>query len=387
MGKNMIWDLLPYYSCFVASVIMIAFVQRIYNDFKCASSLKYNVVNWAGYSILVFFALFPVISMFGLRYGIGVDYYNYELIYNTLHGAPFSEYWKYFLKNEGVYYVEPGYYILNQFFSNYRFLLWGIGILVFELVCWSIKDYSKKLSFGLAIFAFLSIQYSHFLTAMRFTIAMSFILIAYKYLAENKTKHFFLFMFFSSLFHKTALVCFSFYLLKNFKSKKLNRVRNWMFVIFLISFPLISGFLFSVVSRLAVFERYFTTARYSISSTMNVSYSIIFHTLFAIGPILIFAKDEIFDSDNTSILFRVCMMELPFRVLGFYNSWITRISRLPQVAQVLFIPLVLAKVKNTQKRVLLYIYYIIWFAFNFAYYELVNNICTSLPYTSVFSKH
>ncbi len=385
MNINMIWDLLPYYSCFMISVVLIAFVQRIYNGIKHTYPIKYKVINSICYCLLVFLGLIPVISMFGLRYGIGVDYYNYELIYKTLHGVSFSEYWTNFLKNEGVYYVEPGYYLLNQFFTSYRFLLWGIGIIVFELVCWAIKDYSKEMSFALAMIAFLSIQYSHFLTAMRFTIAMSFALVAFKYLAENKIKEYFIFMIFAFLFHKTALVCFLFYFLKEFRSYKLNKIRNWLMFFFLVVFPIISGVLFSVVSRLAIFERYFTTARYSISSTMNVSYSIVFHTLFAIGPLFIFARKEILNSCNTTVLFRLCLMELPFRVLGFYNSWITRISRYPQVVQVLFVPLVLAKINGTQKRVLLYFYYVLWFTFNFAYYELINNLGTSLPYTSVLS--
>lgn len=79
-------------------------------------------------------------------------------------------------------------------------------------------------------------------------------------------------------------------------------------------------------------------------------------------------------------------MEVPFRMLGLYNTWYTRCSRFSQIAEVIFIPLVLSKIKNKRKRMLLYLYYFIWFIFYFAYYAIINDNGDSLPYSWIFSQ-
>lgn len=78
--------------------------------------------------------------------------------------------------------------------------------------------------------------------------------------------------------------------------------------------------------------------------------------------------------------FRICVLEIPLRMLGAYNS---RLARYPQIAQIVLIPLVLAKVGNRQTKMALYVYYIMWYTFYFAYLGYV--FPTMLPYVWVIS--
>ncbi len=102
-------------------------------------------------------------------------------------------------------------------------------------------------------------------------------------------------------------------------------------------------------------------------------------------PLIIFCRKEIFCSADTCTYFRICLMEIPFRLLGQYNTWFTRYTRCSQIVLVIFIPLILSRIENRQKRLMLGAYYILWYIFYFAYYAIVNDQGDSLPYVWIFS--
>ena len=383
----MLLDLSVYFIVFAIALIMAFIYQKTYYDirFHRISSVN-NSINALVYSISGCIFLFPLIAMYGLRYGIGVDYFSYQRFYDVLHNASFSEYWIGHINNVGEFYVEPGYYILNKIFLSYQFLQWGIGILLFSLVLLAVKEYFYKISVPFALFIYLTTQYIYAMNGTRFAIALCFILVGYKELSKNKTVNFVILVLLAALFHKSSLFCLPMYFLKQYKYKGVNSSRNLVLFISIILFPLISSYLLKIIGKIPLFERYFSVSQYSPSVTIGGGWSWILHILPVILPLLILCKKEIFDSEDTSILFRICIMEVPFRMLGLYNTWYTRFSRFSQISEVIFIPLVLSKIKNKKKRMLLYLYYFIWFIFYFAYYAIINDNGDSLPYSWIFSQ-
>lgn len=383
----MLLDLSVYLIVFAIALTMAFIYQKTYHDihFHRISSVN-NSLNVLVYLISGCIFLFPLIAMYGLRYGIGTDYFSYERIYTVIHNASFSEYWIGHINNAGEFYVEPGYYILNKIFLSYHSLKWGIGVLLFSLVLLAVKDYFYKISIPFALFIYLTTQYIYAMNVTRFAIALCFILIGYKELSKNKTVNFVILVFLATLFHKSSFFCFPMYFLKQYKYKGVNSSRNLVLFISIILFPLISSYLLRIIGKIPLFERYFSVSHYSPSAAIGGGWSWILHILPVILPLLILCKKEIFDSEDTSILFRICIMEVPFRMLGLYNTWYTRCSRFSQIAEVIFIPLVLSKIKNKRKRMLLYLYYFIWFIFYFAYYAIINDNGDSLPYSWIFSQ-
>ena len=119
--------------------------------------------------------------------------------------------------------------------------------------------------------------------------------------------------------------------------------------------------------------------------TMTISWTWVLHVIPVLLPLIILCGKEIFDAENTDILFRICVMEVPLRMLGLFNTWYTRFARYSQIALIIFVPLVLSKIQNKQKKAMLYLYYIAWFVFYFAYYAIVNDQGDSLPYVWIFS--
>lgn len=383
----MLLDLSVYLIVFAITLSMAFLYQKTYHDirFHRISSIN-NSINALIYSISGCIFLFPVIAMYGLRYGIGTDYFSYQRFYDVLHNASFSEYWIGHTNNIGEFYVEPGYYILNRIFLSYECLQWGIGILLIVLVLLAIKDYFYVISIPFALFIYLATQYIYAMNGTRFAIALCFILIGYKELSKNKTVNFVILVFLAALFHKSSLFCFPMYFLKQYKYKGVNSTRNIVLFVLIILFPLISSYLLRIIGKIPLFERYFSVSQYSPSATIGGGWSWILHILPVILPLLILCKKEIFDSEDSNILFRICIMEVPFRMLGLYNTWYTRYSRFSQIVEVIFIPLVLSKINNKRKRILLYLYYCIWFIFYFAYYAIVNDNGDSLPYRWIFSQ-
>lgn len=170
----------------------MAFIyQKTYHDihFHRISSVN-NSLNVLVYLISGCIFLFPLIAMYGLRYGIGTDYFSYERIYTVIHNASFGEYWIGHINNAGEFYVEPGYYILNKIFLSYHSLKWGIGVLLFSLVLLAVKDYFYKISIPFALFIYLTTQYIYAMNVTRFAIALCFILVGYKELSKNKNGKF-----------------------------------------------------------------------------------------------------------------------------------------------------------------------------------------------------
>ena len=383
----MIIDLSVYLVVFAVTVGMAVVLQKTYNIVKVKEWMPKNKVL-SGWLFCVFgcVCFLPIIAMFSLRYGIGTDYYSYEQIYNALHKAGISEYWTKHNNDVKFFYVEPVYYLLNRVFPSFRSLQWGLGILIFALLCVVIKEYAERISYPFAVGIFLCTQFIYAMNGTRFSIAVCILLIAYKALSKGKPIRFVILVLCAALFHKSALFCLAMILLMQFKNKKLNRVRDIAMIVTLVSFPLISSLLFKFAGNIPFFERYFSISQYAASTSMAGSFKWVLHIVPVLLPLILFCRKELFSDNETKTMFRICLMEIPFRMLGLYNTMYTRYSRCSQIIQVIFIPLILSKIEDKNKRTWLYIYYSAWFIFYFAYYALVNDHGDSLPYVWVFSQ-
>ena len=377
-----------YLIVFGITACLAFFFQNFYNFAAVKINYKNNrKISTFSYCVIGCLFLFPVIAMYGLRFGIGVDYFSYEEIFNVLHKSSLSQYFSMQGDpNASIFYVEFGYYLLNVICPSFRCLLWGIGIGISALILYALKEYSESISFALAIFIYLCTQFIYFMNGMRFAIAIVFALVGYIFLSRNRSIPFFIMIFLAVLFHKSCLICLAMYFLKQVKHKEINNARNIILFIGILSFPVLSKLLLKVAEGIPFFSRYFSKSIYSVSETMNISWVWLFHIVPVILPLILLCRREIFDSKDTNTLFRICIMEIPLRMLGFFNTWYTRLSRISQITYVIFIPLVLSRVSDKRRKAILYIYYVVWFVFYFAYYAIVNDQGDSLPYVWIFGR-
>lgn len=330
--------------------------------------------------------MLPIILIYGLREGVGTDYYGYEKIYNVLHNANFKTYFRFHLSNSGSYYVEMGYYFLNRLANNYHVLLTIEIILIFICLFDTLKDYRGNLNMGLAVFIFLSTQFIYSTNAARFSIALSFVLLSYKYIIKEDFIRFIICIILAGCFHKTALFCIALFFLQEFTQSYINKIRNALMMAVILLFPLISQYLFNTFGNLSIFARYFSTERYASNQIMDIGFSWLLHIIPVIIPLLIFGRYYIADTEENRTLFRIYLMNIPFRMLGLYNTWYTRFARYSQVVEVLFVPLVLYRIPNKKIKRYLTIYYLIWYTFYFCYYAIVNDGGASLSYSWILSR-
>ena len=382
----MILDVSVYLIVFIITTILVSIYQRYWHgiNIRCGPvvlAANSGIMHCAMWIV----SMFPIIAMYGLRYGIGTDYFSYEQIYDVLHDASVGDYWSYHGDNVGAYYVEFLYYLLNVVMPSYTVLQWGISVFIFVTLYFAVRQYSREISYPFAIFIYLTTQFIYSMNGVRFSIALCFLLLAYVALAKDNNRCFFIMIIFASLFHTSALFCLPLYFLKEFKNVATNRFRDLGILLFVLFFPALVQYLFEFAADLSVFARYFATALYSASAEMEGGFKWIIHIVPVLLPLIIFCRKEIFSEVDSGIYFRICLMEIPFRMLGQYNTWFTRYTRCSQIILVIFIPLILSRVKDRKKRFLLEAYYVFWYAFYFAYYAIVNDQCDSLPYMWIFS--
>ena len=382
------FSLILYLTLFALCSIFLRCLQKsVSTRFVLISGkCKKTIMRKKSFVFNALICMLPVILLYGWRYGIGTDYFSYEQIYNVLHKAPLFSYIEKHLSDEGAYYVEFGFYLLNRIAPNYRFLLFLESILIFTPILMALMDYSDKMNLGMSIFIYLSLQFIHSMNVVRFTIALSFIVLSYKYIMQNKSGKFIFCILFASLFHKTALICFILYFVKEFHVSAANKIRNFLIMLVIFLFPIISRMALQIVSNFPLFNRYFSVSTYEASKSMKSGGIWLFHILPVIMPIIICANRYIAKTPQNRMLFRIYLMEIPFRMMGLYSSIYIRISRYTQMVEILFIPIILKAIKNKQIKILLTLYYIVWYVFYFIYYAIVGDSGDSIPYVWIFSK-
>lgn len=367
----MVFELVPYLFVFSISVLMISYGT------KCRKNANNGI-------IMLLLCALPVVLLYGLREGIGTDYYAYEEIYRSLHNSSFTEYLSLHAAGTRLYYVEIGFYLLNKIAFSYRCLLFiEIFIILVPLLYVSYK-LKSKINVGFAIYIYLCIYFIYSMNGVRFAIALSFVFVGIYCLLEEKYIKFFLWILIAYLFHTSMLVCFLFIFLKDFNNRQITRVRDVILFIFVCVFPIISNYLMSLISKITVFQRYFLTSLYTENTSTGLSFIWIIHIVPVLLPILLLYWKEIKEDCNTRILLRIAILEIPFRILGLSNTFLTRLTRIPQLSLIILIPYVINQYAQKNKT-FLYIYYILWYTFYFGYYAIVNDAGDSLPYISMFN--
>ena len=333
--------------------------------------------------LLFVFAVSPIVLTYMLRYGIGTDYFSYKRIFETLHGASIPEYIAKHKVNNEVYYVEPGYFVLNRFCCiSYVSLNLVCSVLMFFFIYYGTVRCLPKADITLSVLIYFCTQFIYSMNGMRFAIAVTIVFFGFRFILAKQLLKWILTIVVAVSFHKTSLMCIPLYFLCNIENKKLSKIRNTAWYLFVFAFPIIAKFFIQIVSQMSIFSRYFAVAQYALG-VFTFKPMFLFHIVPVILPLLILKKQFLFNDYKASVLFRLYLFEVPLRELGSFNTWLTRLTRFPQIVQVIFVPYVLSSIKNSKMRKLLTVYYVMLYAFFFIYGAVVNDAGDSLPYRSI----
>ena len=157
----------------------------------------------------LFFITFVFLIFFvGLRYDTGFDYRNFEKLF-------------YILRSENApTIIEPAFALLCNIVGSFRTLLLVMSVLTFVPLYLAVKRYSPYRFFSLLLY--LPILYQMAMGQMRQGVAISFLLLAFLFLANKEKRKFVFVVIIASLFHASALLAFAALFVPNkIKSNKL----------------------------------------------------------------------------------------------------------------------------------------------------------------------
>lgn len=348
-----------------------------------------NIRQYGKRELTAFFSFFliflPLIIFYGLRVNVGTDYEGYVDSYRLSRETGIGTYIHKFLSGAYDYYEEPGYHIINRisYFiyddAHTAFLL--TGFLLFFLLFLSLRQYKNQMLLTFGAYIYLMTQFAYALNGVRFAIAFTIMLFSFQYIVKEKFVKFCICIMIATLFHKTALCCFIFYLLKKFNNKQLNKARNIIFYIGIICTPLITKMAIYIASLLPFFKRYFEVYVFDTSAG---SLTFLWRILPSLLPVIFLIRFYKISLGKMELFLNVLLCRIPLLYLGYYYMYASRLDRYAWISEIILIPFIVRRISDSKMKVLFALYFIMWYLFIFYVYYVVQ--ATDLfPYQSVFN--
>lgn len=323
----------------------------------------------------------PLILFYGLRIDVGLDYHSYIRIYNEIKKIPLMEYAQaYFERRQDV---EIAYYLINRItyliFDDVHLMFFLTGVIMFGIVFAAIIKYND-ISYPYAVFIFLMVEFAVATNNVRSTLACCIMLYGFYYIIKNKPIQYLICVLISSLFHQSAICCLFFWLLKDFKSIRLNKIRNYVWYIIVFATPLFARIGIFIAKQIPLFEKYFDWYWVNMNSG---SAMFLWRCLPAIVGIRLLVKYYKIDLGKYKVLLNIQLCRIPFLYSGYIMGPATRMDRLAWVSEIILVPYVIRKIERTKDRTLAYIVFAVWYIFIFVMYNVVQNGSDIFPYRSI----
>lgn len=303
--------------------------------------------------------LFTISTLRNIDFGF--DTKAYILKFNSLSTTSLGELWNNFSNNYGK---DPFFYFVSKIIKDLGFndRMWLAIIAAFFCLAIFKLIYNYSADPFISVVTLISLGYFFFsLTGLRQTIALGFVVLAYKYLRDRKLVVFLILIIIGALFHSTALIFLIAYPLAYMK------VGLRQIVIIGVSLFLIIVFKDKVNAFLAFFladsERY--SSFLNSNSTLSLSGFFIQFIIFLFC--LIYKKEVIKKNEKNITYYNLLFLGILFQALSLVIAEFFRMSMYFSIFSIILIPLVLKVDSNKYRNVLVYFYvlaaliaYIFW---------------------------
>ena len=353
-------SLLLYIFAFICSALLANVYQNKYKGKVCATSSQ---VLW---SIMIMSV--PII-LGSMRFGIGVDYDNYTMLFEKFHYSSWagfhSDTLSYEYGNKAI--VDLGFFLSGNtrgVFALYSF----ITLTLFEI---SILHYKDRISVPVTTFVLLLMLYPFSLNVVRQSLSIAIVFFSIRFIEERKLKEFLVCCVLATLIHSTAVLSFAFYFL--YSDGKDNKPIKTILRYVIIIVPLFLAFLSTYVSEVALFARYFEN--YETESTdITVSYILKLPVLL---PLLIEYRNYKHDG-FVKLLYMLFVMELGLLFSAASFKWGFRLSYYSYIGQILIIGILSSESSRSQ---LYKKYFPAWFMLTFYVLYFIWGRDGIFPYT------
>ena len=280
------------------------------------------------------------------------DTLGYVIRYINLSESSINTYWGELINNTEIGIKDPFFYfitsIIHSLGFSYRWWLAFIALTFIYSSSWLIYKYSDEPY--ISYISLISLGYFYFsLTGLRQILAVSFILISYKYLREKRLVWFVLLVMLASLFHTSALI---FLIAYPFSYIKLG-IKQMLLIftsLFLIMF--FYSRIFDLIEIIAWDDRIY----YYLVHDRALNFSgFIIHLL--IFLFCLYHKEKIVDHDIKNIsLYNLLILGLIFQFFSNIIAEFFRVAMYFNIFSIILIPKSLAAIKNKKKKIITYVF-------------------------------
>lgn len=328
---------------------------------------KYTDEHYWHKIIAAFVASLPLIIISSIRYDVGQDYLSYVRIFDQA----IDEY-----RQPGL---EIPYYELNRLIyylgGDYVWLFTICSVLFMVLVFIRIMEDSPfpKLSVYLLI---TMLYYFAFFNTMRQYVGCSFLLYSIKYIRKREALRFGICIALACCFHLISLTFIPVYYLYG---KKIQRkaVITIVLLMFILVIPLSKYILW--LASFTLYEHYiggqFDTGEHGYVTLMITATLFLFATIF-------------YDSEDIDYSFFYYLLAITLGLLAFEGKvvLIGRIRGLFSLPNIIFLPMIIEKVKSKDDQKIFIALITILYGIYFYYTVGINNSNNVLPYQTIFSR-
>ncbi|SFF58658.1 EpsG family protein [Halobacillus alkaliphilus] len=303
---------------FLAMLLLIVLTYPYFNRKKLL--LKDRTVSLK--TIYIFLVSLMLIIILGLRgLSVGIDTTAY---YNSFEKMQFNS-----LSQTLDVQIEHGYklyeYTIDRVFGEFQYLLVFMAIFYISVVSFYIYKFSQNAMYSYLLFILFGF-YTFGFSAIRQTIAIALIMIAFKYIIEKRLIPFLTFVLLASSFHITALIFLPSYWLNKIK---LNRR-------ILLLFSLIALIIIGLRNELFSFLTSYSKNNYTEIETGG-SFLYLF-ILFSVIIGVIYRKMLINKNENNKYFFYMMITALLIMPVTQFHPAVTRLYYYFFIFMIIYVP-------------------------------------------------
>lgn len=317
------------YSIYLFVVVVFGFLYEFSKN-KRAARLMLTAASAIG---LVFIACFRSPD-------VGKDVANYLAAFDYCSSSDWVElaYLRY----------EPGYLGLCKsisiFSTDEQFFIFVTAILILVGPICFVSINSKNPPFSFFLYVVMTF-FAFSMSGIRQALATSVVLIGFQFLVSRRFFPFFSFLGIAGSFHLTSMA----YVLAYFVSPL--KITAKVFFVYCAAFL----FLYSVKGAVLGFfvERYLD--QYSEMLSPSDSYMYMVTMIFVLAFGLVYSKKVLISNPRATVLYNLIVLAIFFQLFGSESSNIIRVAELFYIAVIVFVPEVVASIKDLAARCLAYV--------------------------------
>ena len=335
------------------------------------NSMDNNKINT---KILCVLSALPLTLISAFRYNVGADYIPYKVYFENLLVGHINDYFE-----VGFYHFAK---IIQIFTTNYAFFFIIMAILFSYFIFKSI--YEESPNPVLSIFLLVSMQYYFIsMNGMRQLIAIAIFMYSIKYIKKKKIIPFILLNIIGTLLHNAIILLFPLYFLYG---KKINTKIQ---IIVLSMGLLLGNVLRNFFTSLIINTKYYSYIGSSYDVSNNGTITLLIEvTILVLGHI--YSKKVISEEEDKKYQFFLNLQFFStfFAAINYVFPLLYRIRWCFGLSSIIFLPLVLNRILEVDKKQYILILFMIYLLFSIyiLYVVGVGNSNLVLPYTTIFNK-